>query len=294
MSKTDRIIRATGKKTPMRLVLVDITETMNIIGKKHNASAYSLKLLAETAIGSLFLSSSLKFQGTVCLKIIFSGDISFVQADTTPQGLIRAMIPQNEIQKNKHFEPALLHQSVEVIKLNDKGKRLQESVVEAAGESIGRNIAAYLLQSEQTRSAVGIEAQINANDPTKLDYAVGFMVEAFPDLEDRDIAIMEQVVLNLPPFLKMFNSENGYFSLPTLLDQLAGPYDIEVVKEIEPSFYCPCSKVRTLSSLSTLSNDDLEHLIADKQDLEIICDFCREKYIISPEDIEDILKNRKK
>lgn len=294
MSKTDRIIRATGKKTPMRLVLVDITETMNIIGKKHNASAYSLKLLAETAIGSLFLSSSLKFQGTVCLKIIFSGDISFVQADTTPQGLIRAMIPQNEIQKNKHFEPALLHQSVEVIKLNDKGKRLQESVVEAAGESIGRNIAAYLLQSEQTRSAVGIEAQINANDPTKLDYAVGFMVEAFPDLEDRDIAIMEQVVLNLPPFLKMFNTENGFFSLNTLLDQLAGPYDIEVVKEIEPSFYCPCSKVRTLSSLSTLSNDDLEHLIADKQDLEIICDFCREKYIITPEDIEDILKNRKK
>ena len=92
----------------------------------------------------------------------------------------------------------------------------------------------------------------------------------------------------------MYNAENGFFSLNTLLDQLAGPYDIEVVKEIEPSFYCPCSKVRTLSSLSTLSNDDLDHLIEDKKDLEIICDFCREKYIISPEDIEDILKNRKK
>ncbi|NLE04702.1 MAG: Hsp33 family molecular chaperone HslO, partial [Crenarchaeota archaeon] len=73
MSKTDRIIRATGKKTPMRLVLVDITETMNFIGQKHNASGYSLKLLAEASIGSLFLSSSLKYQGTVCLKVLFSG-----------------------------------------------------------------------------------------------------------------------------------------------------------------------------------------------------------------------------
>lgn len=293
MSTSDRIIRATGKRTPMRIVLVDITQTMNIIGKKHNAKAYSLKLLAEAAVASLFLSSGLKFQGTVSLKMVFSGDYSFVQADTTPLGLIRAMIPQNEILKNSHFEPALLHQSVEVIKTNEKGKRIQESRVEAPGESIGRNLAAYLLHSEQTRSAVGIEAQVNAKDPSKLDYAVGFMVEAYPDLEERDINIMEQVVLNLPTFSSMFNAENGFYSLNTLLDQLAGPYDIEIVKEIEPSFYCPCSRVRTLSSLSTLDKVDLKELIEEKQDLEIICDFCREKYIITPDDIEDILKNRK-
>lgn len=293
MITSDRIIRATGKRTPMRLVLADITQTMNIIGKKHNATAYSLKLLAETAIASLFLSSGLKFQGTVSFKIVFSGDYSFVQADTTPLGLIRAMIPHNEILKASHFEPALLHQSIEVIKTNEKGKRLQESLVEAPGESVGRNLAAYLLHSEQTRSAVGIEAKVNAKDPSKLDYAVGFMVEAYPDLEERDIAIMEQVVLNLPPFSTMYNPENGFYSLNTLLDQLAGPYDIEIVKEIEPSFYCPCSKVRTLSSLSTLSKTDLKELVEDKKDLEIICDFCREKYVVTPEDIEDILKNRK-
>ena len=71
MTTTDRIIRATGKRTPMRLVLADITHTMNQIGAKHKASAYSLKLLAETAVGSLLLSSSLKFPGTVSLKISF-------------------------------------------------------------------------------------------------------------------------------------------------------------------------------------------------------------------------------
>ena len=292
MTTTDRIIRATGKRTPMRLVLADITHTMNQIGAKHKASAYSLKLLAETAVGSLLLSSSLKFPGTVSLKISFSGDFSFVQADTTPQGLIRAMIPQEEILKNKNFEPVLLHQKIEVIKLNEKGKRLQESIVQAAGNSVGRNIAVYLLQSEQTRSAVGIEAQINEQDPSKLDYAVGFLLEAYPDLEEESLSILEDTIVNLPPFVQMFNFEKSSFELNTLLKELAGPYDVEVVKEQEPMFYCPCNQVRAIASLSSLSDSDLKDLVRDGADLEIICDFCREKYVVHPKDITDILKNR--
>jgi|SRR5690554_679990 molecular chaperone Hsp33 len=292
MTTTDRIIRATGKRTPMRLVLADITHTMNQIGAKHKASAYSLKLLAETAVGSLLLSSSLKFPGTVSLKISFSGDFSFVQADTTPQGLIRAMIPQEEILKNKNFEPVLLHQKIEVIKLNEKGKRLQESIVQAAGNSVGRNIAVYLLQSEQTRSAVGIEAQINEQDPSKLDYAVGFLLEAYPDLEEESLSILEDTIVNLPPFVQMFNFEKSSFELNTLLKELAGPYDVEVVKEQVPMFYCPCNQVRTIASLSSLSDSDLKDLVRDGADLEIICDFCREKYVVHPKDITDILKNR--
>ena len=100
-SSLDRLIRATGSHVPFRLVLADITKSAEEIGKMHGASSEALKLLAETSLASLFLSSSLKFAGTVCVKVSFSGDISFTEADSTPQGLFRAMIPQDEIQKNK-------------------------------------------------------------------------------------------------------------------------------------------------------------------------------------------------
>ena len=187
MNFKDRIIRATGKKTPFRLIVVDLTATMNEIGKKHNAQGFALKLLAENSIASIFLSASLKFPGTVSFTTRFSGEITLVQSDSTPQGLVRAMIPQPELQAVGGNEPALIPQSVRVVKLNEQGKRVHESIIEAPAVSMGQNLATYLLQSEQIRSAVGIEAAFNKEDPSKLDYAAGFYIEAFPDLEDKDI-----------------------------------------------------------------------------------------------------------
>ena len=292
MNFKDRIIRATGKKTPFRLIVVDLTATMNEIGKFHNAQGFALKLLAENSIASIFLSAGLKFPGTVSLTTRFSGEITHIQSDSTPQGLVRAMIPQPELQAVGGNEPALLPQSVSVIKLNELGKRVHESIIEAPSVSMGQNLATYLLQSEQIRSAVGIEAAFNKEDPSKLDYAAGFYIEAFPDLEDKDINLIEVIVQNLPKFKDM-NTPEG-FDLDELLDQLRGPYDIDIVKEIDPKPFCPCSKERTVATLATLKTADLEDLMKEGKDLEVICDFCRTKYTITVDDLQTIIDERRK
>ena len=292
MNFKDRIIRATGKKAPFRLIVVDLTATMNEIGKKHNAQGFALKLLAENSIASIFLSASLKFPGTVSFTTRFSGEITLVQSDSTPQGLVRAMIPQPELQAVGGNEPALIPQSVRVIKLNEQGKRVHESIIEAPAVSMGQNLATYLLQSEQIRSAVGIEAAFNKEDPSKLDYAAGFYIEAFPDLEDKDINLIEVIIQNLPKFKDMYTPEG--FDLDELLDQLRGPYEIDIVKEIDPKAYCPCSRERTVATLATLPLKDLQDLEKEGKDLEVICDFCRTPYQITIADLREIINERKK
>lgn len=291
MSIPDKIIRATSGKIPLRFVLVDLTATANAIGQKHGARAYSLGLLAESAIASLFLSSGLKFPGTVSLRVNYSGDLSFVQADTTPQGLVRATIPQDELRAAKDFELLLSPQSFRVVKIDEHGKRVQESIVEAASLSMAANLSAYMVQSEQVRSAVGIMARPNAHDPSRLDFAVGFMVEAFPDLDEKHFVILESVVRNLPSLENFFAGD--HYRLDDLLDQLAGPYEMHVVKEIEPVAYCPCSKVRTLESLSSLQREDLEELAETCEDLEIICDFCRTPYVVTVDDMKELLERKR-
>ncbi|MBO4714091.1 MAG: Hsp33 family molecular chaperone HslO [Fibrobacter sp.] len=290
MNFKDRIIRATGKQTPFRLIVVDLTATMNEIGKQHNAQGFALKLLAENSIASIFLSAGLKYAGTVSLTTRFAGEITKVSSDTTPMGLVRAMIPQAELQAVGGNEPALIPQSVQVVKLNEQGKRVHESIIEAPAISMGQNLATYLLQSEQIRSAVGIEAAFNREDPSKLDYAVGFYIEAFPDLEDKDINLIEVIVQNLPKFCDM-NTPEG-FNLDELLDQLRGPYEIDIVKEIDPKAYCPCSRERTVATLATLPLKDLQDLEAEGKNLEVICDFCRTPYQITIEDLRAIIKER--
>lgn len=291
MDFKDSIIRATGKQAPFRLVVVNLTNTMNEIGKRHGATCYALKLLAENSIASIFLSASLKFPGTVSYSTSFSGEISAIQSDSTPQGLVRAMIAQNELLAIGENEPAIVPKNICVVKLNEQGKRVHESVIKAPSISAGQNLAAYLLQSEQVRSAVGIEASFNKSDTHKLDYAVGFYIEAYPDLKDDDINLIEVIVQNLPKFSEM--QKEGNFDLNELLEQLRGPYDIDIVKEITPKAYCPCSKERTVATLATLPLKDLQELASEGRDLELVCDFCRNKFNVTLSDLQQIITERK-
>ncbi len=291
-SQKDRLIRATGAHVPFRLVLADITRSAEKIGKMHGASTQALKLLAETSIASLFLSSGLKFPGTVCVKISFSGDISFAEADSTPQGLLRAMIPQSDVLASKEFEPALSPQHFQVVTLDERGKRASESIIEAVSESMGRNLSVFMLQSAQTRSAVGIEARVNKDNPETLDYAVGFYLEPYADIADDELSILEKQVAKLPAFSEFYDGKA--YNLDALMQAISGEYPTTIVREIEPRPYCPCSKVRSLATLGSIPTEDLEELLEDGKDLELVCDFCRNKYIITPDEIREILNDRLK
>lgn len=291
-SQKDRLIRATGAHVPFRLVLADVTRSAEEIGKMHGANAQALKLLAETSIASLFLSSGLKFPGTVCVKISFSGDISFAEADSTPQGLLRAMIPQSEILATKEFEPALSPQHFQVVALDERGKRASESIIEAVSESVGRNLSVFMLQSAQTRSAVGIEARLNKKNPDTLDYAVGFYLEPYADIADDELSILEKQIAKLPSFSEFYDGK--VYNLDALMQAISGEYPTTVVREIEPRPYCPCSKVRSLATLGSIPTEDLEELLEDGKDLELVCDFCRSKYIVTPDEIREILTERLK
>ncbi len=78
------------------------------------------------------------------------------------------------------------------------------------------------------------------------------------------------------------------------MQAISGEYPTTIVREIEPRPYCPCSKVRSLATLGSIPTEDLEELIEDGKDLELVCDFCRSKYIVTPDEIREILNERLK
>ena len=288
MNSQDVIIRSTAEKAPVRYVLADLTNTMNEIGSKHEAQAWTLKLMAEAAVASSFISSSLKMPGTVSFYAEMAGDISFVTADTTPMGLVRAMIPYDQIMEMGDLELEVQPRLLKVKKFDQSAKLLSEGIVEMASAEIGKSLSVYLLQSEQTKSAVGIEARFNEQDPTKLDYAVGFMLEAFPDIDEKTTAISEQIIKNLPPMSSFFKAGEGY-DLKGLLKQLAGPFPYTIHREIEPKPYCSCSRASSLAALKGMTLDEVKSLEQKEGKIEIICDLCRNKYYFTVEEAKSVL-----
>ncbi len=286
----DKIIRATGEIAELRFVIVDATEAANIIGRYHDAKAFTRILLGETITSSLMLASGLKGNGTAQVKFQFSGDYSFVTADATPLGLVRGMIPKEDVRGLGEFEPLLSPQLMTVRKMNESGIPISEGIVEMPSENIGPSTAYYLLQSEQTKSAVGIKAQSNASG-TMLDFCGGFLVEALPKADEKTLALMEQVVRTMPSIATYHKPGQG-LDLDALLSDLAGPFRYTVHSEMPITAFCPCSQAGVLKALTGLPQAELEEICIRSETIELHCEYCRKRYEATPLEVRGILDNK--
>jgi molecular chaperone Hsp33 len=283
----DRIIRATGEVAELRFVLVDATQAANAIGGYHDARAFTRILMGETIVSSLLLASGLKGNGTVQVKFQYSGDFSMATADATPLGLVRAMIPFEDVKRIGDFEPLLSPLTMNVRKRTDKGTPLSEGIVEMPSEKIGPCTAYYLLQSEQTRSAVGILARLNASGDS-LDFCGGFLVEALPKADAKTIAILEQVVKDMPS-IDTYRVEGGGLDLEKMLADLAGPFRYTVHREMKVVPFCPCSETGVLKAISGMPREELEEVVIKHETLELHGEYCRKRYLATPAMIRDLL-----
>lgn len=276
--KLDRIVRATGDAAKFRLVLVDNTRAANAITARHEAGGYAAQLLGQAAASALLLASGLKGPGTVQLRFSLSGDISRVAADATPFGLVRAMIPREEILATGSFEPMVLPQTLKVIKLDKEGHRLSEGIVEMPTADISESVTHYLLQSEQGKALLRVAAAYDAAEG-KLRFAGGILLEAFPEAKDADWAALE-ALLKETDFAAHARTDTEGLDLDALYARF-GAYSPQVHKEFEIEPFCPCSEAGVLRALSSLGREGLESLFLEGKEAEMFCEFCRKRYLIS-------------
>jgi molecular chaperone Hsp33 len=284
----DRIVRATGDAAKFRLVLVDNTRAANFITARHEAGGYAAQLLGQAAASALLLASGLKGPGTAQLRFSLSGDISRVAADATPFGLVRAMIPREEILATGRFEPMVLPQTLKVIKLDKEGRRISEGIVEMVTADLSESVTHYLLQSEQGKAVLRVAAAYD--EPAgALRFAGGVLLEAFPEAKDSDWAALQALVHGID-FAANADKRAGAVGLDLdALFALFGDYSPQIHKEFEIEPFCPCSEEGVLRALSSLGREGLESLFLEGREAELFCEFCRKRYGVSQEKLLEML-----
>lgn len=284
--KLDRIIRATGDAAKYRLVLVDATRAAHDIATRHEAKGYAAQLLGEASSAALLLASGLKGPGTVQLRFSLSGDISRVAADATPFGLIRAMIPRNEVLATGSFEPMVLPRILKVIKLDKEGVRLSEGIVEMLTTDISDSMNHYLRQSEQGAALMRVTSKWD-EATGRLRFAGGILLEAFPEAKGTDWEALQALLQGIDFEAHAREEEQG-LNLPDLYDAFAR-FTPQIHKEFEVEPFCPCSEEGVHRALSSLGREGLESLFLEGKEAEIFCEFCRKRYAVSQAKILELL-----
>lgn len=159
------------------------------------------------------------------------------------------------------------------------------SVPLVSGE-IGDDITAYFAQSEQTPTACALGVLVDTDCSVKV--AGGYLIQLLPGAPDETIDKVEAGIKRAGAVTAML--EAG-LTPEDILGQVCGELGVVFMETTPVAYKCYCSRERVEAALISLGKKELTQIKDEGKEFPVECQFCDEKYIFTPEDIQKLLKS---
>jgi molecular chaperone Hsp33 len=244
-------------------------------------SPLSAVALGRALVGAVLLRRiALKVPARLILTVDGDGALGRIVAEASTGGTVRGLIGNPRLATPDDGSMALApwvgRGALNVTRERD-GESYSSQVELVSGE-IGEDLAHYLEQSEQIRSAVlvGVLPQ-----PTGIAAAGGLIVEALPGTPGEVLKDLESNVRSLAGVSATL-AAGGPAALKAGV--LAG-FDLEPLEDVPLAYECGCNRERLRERLQTLALADLEELLAADSTCEAECAFCGERYQFTADEL---------
>lgn len=287
---SDRIIRATAADSMIRAFVADTRELVNTAYTKHHTSPVVTAALGRLLTAGAIMGITQKSESDLLtIKIDGSGPIGHIMVTADYQGRVKGYSAENIVDiplkpNGKLDVSGALGVGVLTV-IKDMGlKEPYVGTTELVSGEIAEDLTYYYMVSEQVPSSIGLGVLVDTDYSVK--YAGGFMIQLMPFATDE---VIDKLEANLSKVTSVTNLLGEGKSLEDILGILLEGLDPEVVDEVEPSFYCSCSKDRVSRALASLGKDELNSMIEDAQPINVHCDFCNSDYEFTPDELKELL-----
>lgn len=286
----DHLIK--GYNSEVRIIAVDATETVREAHQRHQTSATGISALGRLLVGGILLSSILKEEKeALSLIIACDGPIGKIVVDASPTGGVRGYLENPTVDfkgtgGKANIKYAIGEGTLTVTRFLSNGETFSGTTPLVSGE-IAADLTHYLLHSEQTNSLISLGVLVNKD--LTIASAGGFLIQALPGATDETLAEIESMVYILPPVSKMLEEGN---TPKEIIQLLFGRIPFKLSEPNPVGFFCSCSKEKMTRGLLTLGSSELEELAAGQEEIETVCDFCKEKYYFSPGELQELAAMR--
>ncbi|MEW6328077.1 MAG: Hsp33 family molecular chaperone HslO [Thermodesulfobacteriota bacterium] len=285
----DVLLKGIVRKEAILAVSLIDTETVEKARSIHDTYPTASAALGRVISGALLLASMLKEDQRLTLQVTGEGPLREIVAEVDWLLRVRGYVRRPHIHlglKNGKLDvgraigKGLLH----VIKDLGLAHPYRGTVPLQTGE-IATDLAYYLATSEQIPSAVSLGVYVDTDNTVKA--SGGFMIQALPGAKDETIKFLENRLRQLPPISSMIL---GGMTLEDILKKAVGlPIDFTDRKEVLHS--CPCSRERIIRAIVALGEKEIKDLIEKGKEIEIQCEFCKNLFIFSLEELHSILED---
>ncbi len=153
-----------------------------------------------------------------------------------------------------------------------------QSFVPVESVSVAEALNQYMARSEQIESHFVLAADRGRS--------AGLLVQKIPSQGGIEAGEGDPDLWNRVRTLSATLRSAELFELDdtTVLRRLFHQEDVRLMPERPVSFACRCSKDRVGSILKLLGTDEVRGLLADRRTIEVDCDFCGRRFILSAEE----------
>lgn len=268
----------------LRWAVANVTDAVEEARERLDLSPVASAALGRCLAGAaLLLRMSTKAPTKLVLEIRGDGPLGRVIAEADEEGNLRGMVgdprvdvpptPAGKLDVGRAVGKGMLR----VLRENAGGGSYHSQVELVTGE-IGDDVAHYLAQSEQSRSAVllGVLAK-----PFGIAAAGGMIVEVLPGADEEVVERLERNLASVPGVSHLVEEGGSGHVVETLLAGL----DREVHEARPLRYRCRCSRERLQRHLALLSEEERDSLQEDDGAIVADCVFCGARYRYTPEEL---------
>jgi molecular chaperone Hsp33 len=230
-------------------------------------------LLGQSLAASAMLTGNIKFEGALSIELKSSGALRLLFAECTDQGRLRGLARWND-PLPEPFVASELPDAVMAITIGH---------AELHQPSLGEALENYFNQSEQLPAKILLAANG--------EHAVGLMLQRLPSEGGHSAADDEDGWNRIEHLTATLGAEELLNTSPEQL--LYRLYHEESVRLFEPrplAFGCSCTRDRVESMLRSLGREEVEAALEARDgEIEVICEFCAQRYTFDRIDAEHLL-----
>ena len=279
-SSSDSALRAMTDDGAFRAITVRTTDTVRRMLATQSLWGAEAVHLAELVTGAILVRETMapshRLQG---LLRSADGNCMWV-GESHPDGGSRGLFTR----KDRNIVPSITGGTLEIVRTLHNGE-LHRGVVRVPAGTMSQALMVYLQESEQVLSMVAIACVLGGDHVVA---AGGYLVQLLPEVGRGPLALMAERLREFEDIGPLL-AESDAATSPLMAELLYGmPYTL--LEERPLAWQCRCSAERLLASLATLPRSDLISLSADDKPVELSCDFCRTQYVVTPAELQALLR----
>ncbi|MGM0444124.1 MAG: Hsp33 family molecular chaperone HslO [Fibrobacterota bacterium] len=289
----DRIITALSDSGTLRAVFAITRDTVNEAYRIQQPASLSGVMLGRTLTATALLCSGLKGNDRLSVRLEGNGPLKKLIAEGDASGRVRGFAGNPDLNfTSDHPIDQQIQKSLGIgvmTVVKDLGmKRPYTGTIDIKSGAVGEDFAYYLTESEQIPSAVSV-GTIPAANGESVEYSAGFLIQTMPREggfntdQTREVHRIHEVIQNLPSVTEMLKSG---ISAENILTRIFHGIAYSVIDERPLTFSCPCSKERVIRSLQGMHPKSLRELFDGKETLESTCEFCRQTYLVTMNELK--------